>query len=152
MWHRVVCWVATDVSEEHSASHLLACWFLLKWFLRPWRWRRYVPPKRRLQLNRLHGITSQMILLIQLHQEDARFWGFLDLRSSANQRWRHMDSWNAVFIHCIKYKPSSQFHIWFVSSQMLNVFSTFWFTHSAESWLWLCLGFPSSLQFILHWV
>jgi hypothetical protein len=41
----------------------LACWFLLKLFLRPWRWRRYVPPKRRLQLNRRHGITSQKMIL-----------------------------------------------------------------------------------------
>jgi hypothetical protein len=44
------------------AFHLLACWFL--W---PWRWRRYVPPKRRLTLNGLHGVISQkMILLISL--------------------------------------------------------------------------------------
>jgi hypothetical protein len=40
-----------------------SCWFLLELFLRPWRWRRYVPPKRRLQLNRLHGVTSQKMLL-----------------------------------------------------------------------------------------
>jgi hypothetical protein len=30
MWRRVVCWDATDVSEEHIACHLLNCWFLLK--------------------------------------------------------------------------------------------------------------------------
>jgi hypothetical protein len=30
---------------------------------RPWKWRRYVPPKRRLQLNRLHGVTSQKMTL-----------------------------------------------------------------------------------------
>jgi hypothetical protein len=35
---------------------------LLNLFLRPWRWRRYVPPKRRLKLNGLHSIISQMIL------------------------------------------------------------------------------------------
>jgi hypothetical protein len=58
MWRRVVCWVA---------CHLLTCWFLLQLFIRPWRWRRYVPPKRRLQLNRLHGVTSQkMILFLDL--------------------------------------------------------------------------------------
>jgi hypothetical protein len=33
------------------------------YFLRPWRWRRYVPPKRLLQLNRLHGVTSQKMIL-----------------------------------------------------------------------------------------
>jgi hypothetical protein len=55
MWRRVVCWDATDVLEEHIAS----IWN----FLRPWRWRRYVPPKRRLHLNRLHGVTSQKMIL-----------------------------------------------------------------------------------------
>jgi hypothetical protein len=74
IWCRVVCWVATDVSEEHiaslfrveeifSACHLLTCWFLLKLFLRPWSWRRYIPSKRRLQLNRLHSIISQKMIL-----------------------------------------------------------------------------------------
>jgi hypothetical protein len=44
------------------ATCLLAgsCW---NDFLRPWRWRRYVPPKRRLQLNRLHGVTPQKMIL-----------------------------------------------------------------------------------------
>jgi hypothetical protein len=36
---------------------------LAKLFLRPWRWRRYVPPKLRLQLNRLHGVISQKMIL-----------------------------------------------------------------------------------------
>jgi hypothetical protein len=30
---------------------------------RPWRWRRYVPPKRRLFFNGLHGVMSQEIAL-----------------------------------------------------------------------------------------
>jgi hypothetical protein len=30
--------------------------------LRPWRWRRYVPPKRRLNFNRLHGVITQKIV------------------------------------------------------------------------------------------
>jgi hypothetical protein len=47
----------------YSACHLLTCWFLLKLIPLPWRWRRYVPPKRRLQLNGLHGVTSQMMIL-----------------------------------------------------------------------------------------
>jgi hypothetical protein len=33
----------------------LVCWT----FLRPWRWRRYVPPERRLLHNGLHGVISQ---------------------------------------------------------------------------------------------
>jgi hypothetical protein len=37
--------------------------FLLNLFLRPWRWRRYVPPKRRLKLNGLHGVIFQKMIL-----------------------------------------------------------------------------------------
>jgi hypothetical protein len=43
---------------DAEACHLLTWWFMLKLFFRPWKWRRYVPPKRRLQFNRLHGVTS----------------------------------------------------------------------------------------------
>jgi hypothetical protein len=34
--------------------------------IRPWTWRRYVPPKRRLTLNGLHGAMSQKIVLLVL--------------------------------------------------------------------------------------
>jgi hypothetical protein len=44
-----------------SACHLLSSWFLARLILRPWRWRRYVPPKRRLTLNVLQGVISQKI-------------------------------------------------------------------------------------------
>jgi hypothetical protein len=37
--------------------------FLLNLFLRPWRCRRYIPPKRRLTLKGLHGIISQEMIL-----------------------------------------------------------------------------------------
>jgi hypothetical protein len=46
----------------HLASCLLAG-FLLNLFLRPWGWRRYVPPKRQLTLNRLHSVISQNLIL-----------------------------------------------------------------------------------------
>jgi hypothetical protein len=58
------------ISEEHIASSkqnatcLLAG--LLNLLFRPWRWRRYVPPKRRLKLNGLHGVTSQKMILFTL--------------------------------------------------------------------------------------
>jgi hypothetical protein len=45
---------------------LLLCFhagFLLSLFFRPWRWRRYVPPKHRLTLNGLHGVISQKTVL-----------------------------------------------------------------------------------------
>jgi hypothetical protein len=36
--------------------HLLLRWFLSQLIFIPWRWRRCVPPKRRLTLNGLHGV------------------------------------------------------------------------------------------------
>jgi hypothetical protein len=36
--------------------------FLLSLFSRPWRWRRYVPPKRLLTFNGLHGVISQKMV------------------------------------------------------------------------------------------
>jgi hypothetical protein len=59
--------------SKKPASKLLATClldgFLMKLFLRPWKWRRYVPPKRRLTLKGLHGVISQkMILFKSLHQ------------------------------------------------------------------------------------
>jgi hypothetical protein len=48
-----------------QGSHLPSCQagFLLRLFFRPWRWRRYVPPKRRLTLNGLQGDISQKMVL-----------------------------------------------------------------------------------------
>jgi hypothetical protein len=73
IWPCVVRWVAIYVSEEHIASIfrveeiISPPAYLLKLFLRPWRWRRYVPPERRLQLNRLHGIISQKMILFRTY-------------------------------------------------------------------------------------
>jgi hypothetical protein len=41
----------------------LVSWFLARLILLPWRWRRYVPPKRRLTFNGLHCVISQKIAL-----------------------------------------------------------------------------------------
>jgi hypothetical protein len=45
----------------------------------PWRWRRYVPPKRRLTLNRLHGVISQKMVLfkIQYIVLGSWYWRFI---------------------------------------------------------------------------
>jgi hypothetical protein len=42
---------------------MLSRWFLAHLIFSPWRWRRYVPPKRRLTLNVLHGVLSQKMVL-----------------------------------------------------------------------------------------
>jgi hypothetical protein len=46
-----------------SARHLLSRLFLSWFFLRPWRWRRYIPPKRRLTFIGLHDVISQKMVL-----------------------------------------------------------------------------------------
>jgi hypothetical protein len=51
--------------QGHSACHLLSGWFLARLIFRPWRWRRYVPPKRRLKLNGLHGVISQKMIVFK---------------------------------------------------------------------------------------
>jgi hypothetical protein len=48
----MVRWKSTDVSGK-SACHLLS-----RSFLRSWKWKRHVPPKRRLTVNGLHGVIS----------------------------------------------------------------------------------------------
>jgi hypothetical protein len=50
-------------SKNQLASRWQASLFLLNLFVRPWRWRRYIPPKRRLKLDGLHGIISQKMIL-----------------------------------------------------------------------------------------
>jgi hypothetical protein len=75
IWRRVVCWVATDVSEEHIASifrveEIISAKSVVCWVATDPCWNYFfdpeegdVPPKRRLQLNRLHGVTSQKMIL-----------------------------------------------------------------------------------------
>jgi hypothetical protein len=84
IYRHVVCWKATDVSEEHIASNFsveritqarnqpeagrlwlltVSCWFFVWFILRPWRWGQHVPPKRRLTIRGLHGVLSQKIVL-----------------------------------------------------------------------------------------
>jgi hypothetical protein len=53
IWRHVVRRVAPACS--------LVCWTIL----RPWRWRRYVPPKRRVQLYGLHGVIYQKKILFK---------------------------------------------------------------------------------------
>jgi hypothetical protein len=59
----IIFWDVTPCSllRCNRRSHLLTCWSCWNFF-RPWRWRRYVPPKHPLHLNRLHGVTSQKMI------------------------------------------------------------------------------------------
>jgi hypothetical protein len=86
IWPRVVRWKSTDVSgdrypfrlegrrisrrntsvkagdKESSTCHLLSLWHLARLILWPWRWGLYVPSKRRLNFNELHGVIYQKIV------------------------------------------------------------------------------------------
>jgi hypothetical protein len=54
--------------------HLLSRWFLAWHTLRPWRWRRHVPPKRRLIFNGLCGVKTQKIQLFYVRCRECSFY------------------------------------------------------------------------------
>jgi hypothetical protein len=51
------------LSKKQRASRCHLAGFFLNVFLRPSRWRWYVPPKGRLTLNELHSVISQKMVL-----------------------------------------------------------------------------------------
>jgi hypothetical protein len=53
-------------NQRESRCLLPTHWFLAQLFLRTWRWRRYIPPKRRLTFNGLYGVISQKIVIFNL--------------------------------------------------------------------------------------
>jgi hypothetical protein len=50
--------LATAITKT-TACHLLSRWYLAQLMLRPWRWRRYVPPKSQLTFNGPHGLVPR---------------------------------------------------------------------------------------------
>jgi hypothetical protein len=77
-WHLLSRWFIVELifstlkmaaicSSETSVDTCFHAGLLLNLFFRPWRWRRYDPPKRRwLTLNGLHGVISQRMVLLKL--------------------------------------------------------------------------------------
>jgi hypothetical protein len=59
IYHHVVRLKSTDVSEQPLCLTPNSLWFLDWLILCPWRQRWYVPPKRLLSFNGLHGVISQ---------------------------------------------------------------------------------------------
>jgi hypothetical protein len=58
---------------------------LAELFLRPWRWRRYAPLKRQLQLNRLNGVISQKLILFittAVETSDPTRWHYIPILKS----------------------------------------------------------------------
>jgi hypothetical protein len=52
------------IRNVRVARHPLSRWYLAR-LLKPWRWKQYVPPKRRLTFNGLHGFISSSACLLQ---------------------------------------------------------------------------------------
>jgi hypothetical protein len=59
----LVNWRITRIFSEFGLATCFHAGFLLSLFFRPWRLRRYVPPKRRWTLNGLHRVISQKVVL-----------------------------------------------------------------------------------------
>jgi hypothetical protein len=57
-YYSTIIMLSVYVACRCSACHLLSCWFLAQPILRPWRWRRHAPPKRRLCLSPAFTLVS----------------------------------------------------------------------------------------------
>jgi hypothetical protein len=63
-WDETPC-SPLSVNRRFGGTGLLPGWFLAQLIFRPWRWRRYVPPKRWLTLNGLNGVIFQKMVLFK---------------------------------------------------------------------------------------
>jgi hypothetical protein len=59
------------ISQARKYLLPASSWFLAWLYLRPWRLKWHVPPKRRLTFNGLHGVISQKTGLFKATQSDA---------------------------------------------------------------------------------
>jgi hypothetical protein len=59
-----------QVASRAINSWLSLCLLLSRWYffrpIRPWKWKRYIPPKGRLTFNGLHGVISQKTVLFHI--------------------------------------------------------------------------------------
>jgi hypothetical protein len=103
-------------------SHLLMLVHRSQIFL-PWRWRRYVPPKRQLTQD-LHGATSQKTFF---------------LNSACPQHW----TFSCAVIDTILHKPIVIAHVqWcYQLSQAQHLVSFVLFTANCCMYLWECIRF-----------
>jgi hypothetical protein len=82
----VIRWKSTDVSEE---IYLVPTsrWFLVWLIFRPWKWRWYVHPKRRLTFKGLHSIITQKTKIFRSNTVaifELRIWSRHRNRQSLN--------------------------------------------------------------------
>jgi hypothetical protein len=80
----------------------LSCWFLAWFILRPWRWRRRAPQKRRLTFNEPHGVIFQTLeRFTSSHYDGLSSWpiqvAYKDLNTSLNLNFGRL--WHLLFIN-----------------------------------------------------
>jgi hypothetical protein len=85
-----------DHKNWSTAYHLLLSRYLALLF-RPWRWRRYAPPKHRLVFNGLHGVISLKIVLL----ETVKLTSFLNIILKEHARKKIFVKFN-----CVKWRQS----------------------------------------------
>jgi hypothetical protein len=96
-----------------------SCWVVALLVMRPWRWRRHIPPKRLLNFNGLHRVISKNSSELSLWRTEiihrngacgyleAKRWHFVDFR----MMWTKYD-WNRVgfIVHMFSFSRSALFH------------------------------------------
>jgi hypothetical protein len=79
-------------------------WFLAWLILRPWKWRRHVPTKRRLTFSGPHGVIYQKTELFLTQSCLSKIVGMQDLRNSrqglrrflSSVMWRRVIWWKSI--------------------------------------------------------
>jgi hypothetical protein len=102
--------------------------FLLSLFFRPWRWRRYIPLKRQLTLNGLHGIISQkMVLFITtaVRTSDPTEFVCICIIMFSLQEMREINTYREGHVHL----PACRFQQWNYSMELNEM----WFLMSTPS-------------------
>jgi hypothetical protein len=120
----------TSAEFHRTACHLLSSWFFARLIFRAWRWRRYVPPKRRLTFTGLHGVISQKTELFitaaartSNPTSKARYNNRIPTREITTLRInRDAPSWKYVTWNCKnnRCKERSYLSYWWVSLELTS--------------------------------
>jgi hypothetical protein len=81
LWLHFAYSQASCIIQYCKYCHLLSRWWLVR-FIRPCRWRQYIPPKRQVTFNGLYGVTSQKISFFRFQK------ALVNKRSS--WKWRQL--------------------------------------------------------------
>jgi hypothetical protein len=107
--------------SPRASYHLLPHWFLSCLIHRRWRWRRYVPPKRRLTFSGLHGFISQKIVLL--------------IGRSYTWRWKRLKFGESIATGCPWQLPRSLRHELSSPAQTLGS----WVPIALQTWMSVCV-------------